>query len=86
MEGRDACETGSPGPDGPEYPPELVEEVPFVDGGATFEITADSRDVADSNLFSVEMSTIPVDCFSESGAEFERADSFRRSFRISARC
>jgi len=64
----------------------LVEEAAFVDGSTTFEITADSRDVADSNLFSVEMSTISVDRFSKSGAEFERADCFRRSFRISARC
>lgn len=50
------------------------------------EVSADSRDVARSNLSGMEMGTVFEDRASDAAGNFERADDLRRSSRIAARC
>jgi hypothetical protein len=51
-----------------------------------FEVIADSCDVAGSDCFDFEMSTMFDDGFSDAGIDAERADCCRRSFRMAVRC
>ncbi|MGO9317563.1 MAG: hypothetical protein ACLPXT_00420 [Terracidiphilus sp.] len=81
-------ETGSPGPDGPEYPPELALEGFSVVGVLTrsVKVSADSRDVACSNLSSFKMGTMLEDRCLDASVDFERANDLRSSSLIAARC